>query len=39
MIHKVILADNQSVFPYRRCASFAVEDDFRIIGHVTIYRD
>jgi DNA-binding NarL/FixJ family response regulator len=32
MIHKVILADNQSVFRTGAARLFAVEDDFRIIG-------
>lgn len=32
MIHKVILADNQSVFRTGAARLFAVEEDFRIIG-------
>jgi DNA-binding NarL/FixJ family response regulator len=32
MIHKVILADNQSVFRTGAARIFAAEDDFRIIG-------
>jgi DNA-binding NarL/FixJ family response regulator len=32
MIHKVILADNQSVFRTGAARLFAVEDDFRIVG-------
>jgi DNA-binding NarL/FixJ family response regulator len=32
MIHKVVLADNQSVFRTGAARLFAVEDDFRIVG-------